>query len=137
MPRRQLRAVAMQILFQWDAQGGDFEEGIGEFLAAEGLTGSNLAFTRRLIDESIKHQEQIDQYICEVSAHWDLTRITPVDRAILRLAACEICFLDDSPAKVAIDEAVELARMFGAKEAPRFVNGLLDAILKKHNNPNL
>ena len=73
--------------------------------------------------------DQLNGTIASVSENWALDRIAPVDRSLLRMATYELLFRDDIPPKVAIDEAIELAKRYGANDSPRFVNGILDRIL--------
>jgi N utilization substance protein B len=79
-----------------------------------------------------KHREAIDKLIESSAEHWDMNRMAVVDRNILRLGVSEIMYTPDVPAKVAINEAIELAKKFGDAESSRFVNGILDQISKKH-----
>lgn len=129
--RRRLRTAAMQALFQFDAQGAAFDKDVDGFLMAEGLTGQDLLFVRRCFDSAVENLDMIDHQLGHASTNWSVPRMPPVDRAILRLALCELLVLQDPPPKVIINEAVELAREYGAKESPQFVNGVLDAIWKQ------
>ncbi len=79
--------------------------------------------------------EQIDQLIRQQAEHWRLERMPPVDRNILRLAVYEFLFETDVPKLVILDEAIELAKEFGTEQSGRFVNGVLDGILKSHSLP--
>ncbi len=121
----------MQALFQRDAQGEVFDQNVDGFLMAEGLTGRDLLFVRQCFDSAVESHDMIDHQLAQASANWSVPRMPPVDRAILRLAVCELLILQDAPPKVIINEAVELAREYGAKESPQFVNGVLDAIWKQ------
>ncbi len=84
-----------------------------------------------MVERVGQNRTQIDGLISATAEHWDLQRITPIDRAILRLAICELLFVEATPPKVAINEAIELAKIFGEAESPHFVNGVLDAIWRK------
>ena len=132
--QRKLRTAAIQTLFQLDAQGDDFAEEITNFLRAQDLGEKDISRTRKLVERVTDKRPEIDGLISGTSKHWDLQRITPIDRAILRLAICEMLFVEQTPPKVAINEAIELAKTFGEAESPRFINGLLDAIWKKHQH---
>jgi N utilization substance protein B len=79
-----------------------------------------------------QHQGKTDQLITQYAEHWDLDRMAVVDRNILRLAVHELLWQPDVPPKVAINEAIELAKKFGTADSSRFINGLLDRILKEH-----
>ena len=129
--QRKLRIAAIQILFQIDAQGQDYMQEISDFLRAQELDEQDACRTRELVERVGRNRTQIDGLISATAEHWDLRRITPIDRAILRLAVCELLFVEATPPKVAINEAIELAKIFGEAESPNFVNGLLDAIWRK------
>jgi N utilization substance protein B len=77
-------------------------------------------------------RDELDRIIQEAAQNWTIGRMTPIDRSILRLGTFEILFCKDTPAKVAIDEAIELAKRFGTAESSRFVNGILDRIVTTH-----
>ena len=121
----------MQILFQLDAQGDGFKEVLNEFLQAEQVAESDQPFVRELVQQTWTHRDQVDELISVTAKHWDLVRVAAIDRAILRLGVCELLYFDHAPPKVALNEAIELAKQFGTAESPHFVNGVLDAIWKK------
>ena len=129
--QRTLRIATIQALFQFDVQGDEFSDKTEEFLRTQELSEEDVARTNDLITLVRERMSEIDGLIEGASEHWDLQRITPIDRAILRLAICELLFVEATPPKVAINEAIELAKTFGEAESPQFVNGLLDAIWKK------
>ncbi len=129
--QRKLRIATIQALFQFDVQGDEFADKTEEFLRTQELSEKDIARTNDLIARVRERMSEIDGLINGASEHWDLRRITPIDRAILRLATCELLFVEATPPKVAINEAIELAKTFGEAESPHFVNGLLDAIWKK------
>ncbi len=134
--RRKLRIVAVQTLFQWDAQGEQFKERIHHYLNGQDLSARDIEFTVKLIDRVLENGTQIDDLISSTTQHWNLQRITPIDRAILRLAVCELLFfVEQTPPKVAINEAIELGKTFGAAESPQFINGVLDKIARERTDP--
>jgi N utilization substance protein B len=96
---------------------------------------SALEYAKRLVRGTLEHVEQIDQLIRQQAEHWRLERMPPVDRNILRLAVYEFLFETDVPKLVILDEAIELAKEFGTEQSGRFVNGVLDGILKSHSLP--
>ena len=89
-------------------------------------------FTHGLVDAVTGHLTDIDVAIEQSADNWKMSRMAVVDRNILRIGAGEILYFDDVPSKVAINEAIELAKKFGDSESPRFVNGILDKIAKDH-----
>jgi N utilization substance protein B len=88
-------------------------------------------FASLLLQGTLEHLEEIDEQLVEQTAHWRLERLAAVDRNILRLAMCELLFHNDTPHAVVIDEAIEIAKKFGAEESARFVNGVLDGFVKR------
>ena len=87
-------------------------------------------FYKKLFMTSITSMEKIDEVIVYIAKNWDLSRMAAVDRAILRLAVCEMVILKEAPIAVIIDEAIELAKMYSTDNSGRFVNGVLDNIAK-------
>ena len=129
-PRRVGRRLALQFLYQLDAQGGANLDQMKNFLDEYGDDFE----TRELAEKWIKavwvNHAKMDELIGKVSENWDLSRITLVDRSNLRLAVYQLVECPDIPAKAVINEAVELAKEFSTAQAPAFVNGVLDAVRK-------
>jgi transcription antitermination protein NusB len=129
--RARARAVALQLLFQHDHNANvpravieAFAEGRVRFLRDPRLA----SFSLGLYDGVIAHLDEIDRSLGAAAENWRLPRMAAVDRNVLRLGAFELLFAPDTPASVAIDEAIELARRYGAKDSPGFVNGVLDRL---------
>jgi N utilization substance protein B len=132
--RRKGRVLAFQALYAWDVGSIQAEDAAGlGWLDADkrsALDEETLAFTRFLILGTIEKAAELDKKISERLQNWELGRISKVDLAILRLGAYSLLFQADIPATVTIDEAVEIAKEYGAVDSYRFVNGVLDAIRK-------
>ncbi|NDY43054.1 transcription antitermination factor NusB [Dissulfurirhabdus thermomarina] len=135
------RAIALQLLYQleWDGTE-DLEAALREYasgLAAQVLPDDDpsLNFARQLVTGVRTHREAIDGLLKRCAKRWRLERMARVDRNILRIGAYEICFSEDVPPKVAINEAVELAKRFGTEASGAFVNGILDAVLRERGRP--
>jgi N utilization substance protein B len=126
--RRRARAVALQALYEFDSAGHDAETALTHLLAESGLAGEDANFTRGLVGGVIRNKEQIDKHISKFAPAWPLEQIPIVDRNILRLAIFEILLDNNVPVKVAINEAVELAKKFGSDSSSRFVNGVLGSV---------
>ena len=126
--RRKARALALQALYEVDSVGHEAEAAVTRLLANEGLSEENEAFTRELVSGVIHNKEKIDHNIQSFAPAWPIEQIPVVDRNILRLAIFEILFDDKAPVKVAINEAVELAKRFGTGNSPKFVNGVLGSV---------
>jgi N utilization substance protein B len=126
--RRRARAVALQVLYEFDSVGHDVESALAHLLAESGLSGEDAAFSRGLVGGVIQNREEIDKHIRKFAPAWPLEQIPVVDRNILRLAIFEILLDNSVPVKVAINEAVELAKKFGSDSSSRFVNGVLGSV---------
>lgn len=126
--RRKARAIALQTLYEFDTAGHDARAVMERLLAQEKPTEDNAAFVAELVDGVIQNKEQIDENIRKFAPAWPLEQIPVVDRNILRLAIFEILSDNKVPIKVAINEAVELAKDFGGDNSPRFINGVLGSV---------
>jgi transcription antitermination protein NusB len=130
--RRKAREIALQFLYQLEQNGasdpGPYEV---DFWERHPVDDEARAFASSLVHGTKRQQAQIDRRIAESAEHWDLDRMAVVDRNILRLAAYELLFEPGVPAKVAINEAIEIAKKFGTAESSRFINGVLDRIHKE------
>ncbi len=94
-----------------------------------------LAYAHRLVEGTSSHRDELDEMIREQAEHWRLERMSAVDRNVLRLAVYELLYEADVPKLVVLDEAIELAKRFGSEQSGRFVNGLLDGLLRSHRFP--
>jgi len=126
--RRRARALALQALYEVDSVGHDREGVVTRLLAKGGLSEENTAFTRELVSGVIQNKEKIDHTIQSLAPVWPIAQIPVIDRNILRLAIFEILLNNKVPVKVAINEAVELAKMFGSDNSSKFVNGVLGSV---------
>ena len=131
--RHLARTIAMQSLFLWDFRGKNGKDlenilnGIFNNFAPE---FNDQGFSESLIKGVMKNLKAIDVYITKYATEWPLDQITIVDRNILRIGVYELIFNDDIQAKVAINEAIEIAKAFGSESSGKFVNGVLGAIYK-------
>jgi transcription antitermination factor NusB len=87
-------------------------------------------FALRLLDETLRHTGEVDEIIAQVAENWDISRMAAIDRNVLRLGTVEIVFMEDVPEKVAINEAIEIAKRFSTENSGRFVNGILDKVAR-------
>lgn len=131
-PRRDGREAAVQYLYGNDISGVvDFSpERITEFWEIRLAKSFAQEFTTELLNGIQDHLPEIDRAIRERLENFAFERLTAVDRNILRLGAYEIRFADHIPPQAAINEAIEIAKRFGTEESPKFINGILDKILK-------
>lgn len=131
--RSRAREVALQLLFQKDQNPAGMPRPAEERFARERLNNDAelAAFALALFDGTTKHRGEIDPKLSATAENWRLTRMTAVDRNVLRLGAYELLFEPSGqPVNVILDEAIELARRYGGKDSPAFVNGILDKVAK-------
>ena len=126
--RRRARAIALQTLYEIDFTGHKAEEVMSRLLAELELSEEPAGFARELVNGVIQHLAEIDQKIRSFAPAWPLEQMPAIDRNILRLAIFEILVDNKVPVKVAINEAVELAKTFGSDSSPKFINGVLGSI---------
>jgi len=118
----------LQILFQYDIHG---KPGVwlDEFWNQMKDSDETRTFAERVVQGVLDHRKDLDALIGKYATNWKVSRMPIVDRNILRAGLYELLWMDDVPAKVTIDEAIELAKSFGDEEASKFVNGILDKVL--------
>ena len=126
--RRKARVLALQALYEIDSVGHNMEEVIDHLLAIKELSEDSATFIRELVSGVIQNKEKIDRSIQNFAPAWPVEQLPIVDRNILRLATFEILVDNKVPVKVAINEAVELAKTFGSDNSPKFVNGVLGSV---------
>lgn len=131
--RHLARTIAMQVLYQWDFNGQK-PEAVPSVLSYQlrefAPEFNDKGFIQELLDGVLAHQKEIDATIVKYAPEWPLEAITLVDKNILRLGIAELLHSETVPSKVAINEAIELAKTFGGESSGRFVNGVLGAIYR-------
>lgn len=127
------RQIAMQALFEWDFNGkaGDIKTVVEHHLAEFPQAAEGRVFVLELAEGAARNADKIDEIIKKHAPEWPVEQTPLVDRNVLRLAIFELMYLKQVPPKVAIDEAVELAKSFGGESSGKFVNGVLGAIYKE------
>jgi len=128
--RERARRIALQALYQLDVRGEEFGPETVAFLRESTRDPEVYFFARRLTEGAWGWRRDADRLIEEAAEHWRIHRMAPVDRNIIRLATWEMCRADDIPERVALDQAIEIAKEYSAAEAPAFVNGVLDRVLR-------
>jgi N utilization substance protein B len=123
------REFAMQMLFQWDISQQDPTKLEAKFWRSAKAAENTKAFANRLFEGAAQEASALDDMIARHLENWRLERLSAIDRAILRLAIHEMRS-KDTPPKVVLNEAVELAKKFSSEDSGAFVNGLLDSLLK-------
>jgi N utilization substance protein B len=126
--RRKARELALMILYELEFQAGEAKAILDTFWQDHLVPPEVRAFTESLVRGTVESGPELDRLIAANAAHWSLARIALVERNILRLAVYELVYRDDIPERVAINEAIELAKLYGSQESGAFVNGILDQI---------
>ncbi len=137
--RHLARSLAMQSFFEWDFYGG--EKNLDEILArnisefAPGIEDTE--FSRKLINGVLEHKKDLDDIIEKAAPEWPIPQIAPIDRNVLRIGLFELLYGDrkEVPPKVAINEAIELAKTFGGDSSGKFVNGVLGTVYREIGEP--
>lgn len=137
--RRDSRVLALQVLYALDIQSDIRSLDIGTLserateqlhLMDTGHAGSGQDLSYLLIQGVFNHLETIDSFIESASDNWTVNRLSVIDRNIIRIAVFEIAYIPDIPHRVAINEAIEIAKSFGTDNSPKFINGVLDRIYR-------
>jgi transcription antitermination protein NusB len=134
--RRKSRELALQLLYQLDLQDASSAEPyLDEFWTRHPVDGEVRGFVESLVRGTKQHQQKIDEVIVQFAENWDLDRMAVVDRNILREGVFELMWMMEIPPKVAINEALEVAKKFSTRESSRFINGLLDRVHRELRPP--
>ena len=132
--RRRAREAALQMLYQWEVGRAGAYEAVTTYWPAHDPDGDigdeHRAFANTLVRGTIERLPEIDAMVTARAQNWRLERMAVIDRLVLRLAVFELLSAPETPPKVVINEALELARMFSGDESVAFVNGILDAVRK-------
>ncbi len=130
--RRKGRELALQMLFQWDLSKEPFSSVRKTFWTLHHESEEEVRqFADELVEGTVERIESIDVLLARHAEHWRVSRMAAVDRNILRVATFELLHEPDTPAPVAINEALEVARKFSTSESVQFINGILDSIRKE------
>jgi N utilization substance protein B len=127
--RTKARGVALQVLFEYDLTGHSLGEVLEARLGEENLEPQLVQFTSQIIAGVIPLVQQLDSVIAEHAPEWPLDQVAVIDRNILRIALWEFGVEKCTPLKVAINEAIELAKVYGSDSSPRFINGVLGSLV--------
>lgn len=140
--RHQAREVALQILYKYDLathsvgqnapQGYDLTRSLKHHFEHFGVHESIRGFIGQLVAGTLERVKDLDPLVERYASNWKVSRMSSVDRSLLRMAVYEMIHLKDTPASVVIDEAIELAKEFGTSDTPAFINGVLDSIKNDH-----
>ena len=134
--RHEAREWAVQFLFQRDFNAGDLDEALTDFWEGRKPSAKSKAFVEEIVRGVEAHLDELDRVLQKYTEHWDVKRMSAVDRNIMRMALYEMLHRQDIPPVVSINEAVELAKDFSGREAGRFVNGVLDQACQHLDRPS-
>ena len=130
--RREARIAVLKTLYSEEFNNLTSVEMFGNLLKSRKLSNDDREYARRLLEKTKEMKNEIDSKIKENVKNWSLKRLSKIELNILRIALAEIEEFPEIPVKVVIDEAIEIAKIFGSSKSDKFVNGVLDAILKKN-----
>lgn len=132
-PRSRARGWALQALYAWEARRNDvtLDETLRQFMVDRNIAADSREYLRRLLQLIEDNADEIDEVLESALRNWRLERLSVIDRNVLRIGAAELLYVPDVPERVAIQEAIILAEKYGTVESPRFVNGVLDALMRR------
>ena len=127
--RRAARRSALQVLYEIDSVGHSWEDVVGRFKSVSDLSGEDFVFAQELLNGVRENSGYIDGLISRFAQSWPMDQLSLVDRSLLRWAVFELVIYGESPFRVVINEAVELAKSFGSENSSKFVNGVLGSVV--------
>ena len=130
--RSRARAWMIHVLYRWESQDrtGSLRDALVETVATRRVSPRRLPYIRHLLTLMDQHLPAVDRALQGALENWRLERLSTLDRAVLRVAATEMLYVEEVPPKVSIQEAIRLSEQYGGPDSPRFVNGVLDALFK-------
>ena len=134
--RRKARIAALKALYELDCSKHKVKEALAHIRAGETLAPEALSFSEKLVKGVLQNKSELDTLIKKFAPAFPIEQMSIIDRNILRVAIFEILFNDKTPFKVAINEAVELAKTFGSESSSRLINGILGVVVSEHGKRN-
>lgn len=131
--RTKARSIALQVLYEFDITGHPPGTALEFRLGEEGTSPTLAEFSRRIVVGVLPLIGKLDKFIAQHASEWPLDQVAVIDRNIIRIALWEFAVDSSTPMKVAINEAIELAKMYGSESTPRFVNGVLGSLSARQN----
>lgn len=129
--RRRARRLALEVLYEYDIAEHAPGEILTRRLEDQPLEKAGVEFASKLIENVVRYKDDMDRLIARHAPEWPLDQMAVIDRNVLRIAIFEFLIDDETPIKVAINEAVELAKLYGSDSAPRFINGVLGTLAEQ------
>lgn len=133
--RRRLREKVLQILYAYELSNDSLDLMFDDLLQ-EVTDEESKEFVKSLTLLTIQHRDEYDEMIRQVVKNWEIDRIAVIDRLLIRIATCEMLHFPEIPPKVSINEVIEIAKRYSTDQSDKFINGVLDAILKKLKEEN-
>lgn len=130
-PRRKARTIAIAVLYEMDVVRHPVHQCLAWDLYREAARPETMEFARSLVEGVRQHLVQLDERIHRLAPAWPVSQLSPVDRNLLRTAIYEVTVTTTTPPKAAINEAVELAKLYGGESSPRFINGVLGSVMEQ------
>ena len=132
-PRSRARGWTLQALYAWEARRHDvtIDETLRQFMIDRNIAAESREYLRRIVKLVEKNIAEIDAELESALKNWRMDRLSVIDRNVLRICAAELLYVPEVPERVAIQEAIILAEKYGTTESPRFVNGVLDALMRR------
>lgn len=133
LDRSRARAWILQVHYRWESEGseGSLLDALQRTVRTRRISPRRLPYVREVLTVLDEHGPDIDGALRRALDNWRLERLSSMDRAVLRIGAAELLYMDEIPPKVTIQEAIHLAEAYGGDESPAFVNGVLDALYKR------
>lgn len=133
--RRRLREKVLQILYAYELSNDSLDV-LFKNLLSDLNSPADIDFVKSLTLRTIEHLKEFDGYIAASTKNWDINRIAIIDKILIRMAMCEMLYFPDIPTRVSINEVLEIAKRFSTDHSDKFINGILDAILKDLKKQN-
>lgn len=130
--RRKAREIVLQALYEAEFSDSSREEILANQTGRRASGSETIEYARVLFSRTLDDKDHLDAIIGAALENWEMGRVSLVDKNILRFALCEILYFPEVPAKVVVDEAIEIAHKYSSEDAGRFVNGILDRLLKQY-----
>jgi N utilization substance protein B len=130
--RRKAREIVLQALYESEFSDLSWEEILDSQTSRRASSQETMEYARLLFSKTLETSAELDEKIGSVVKNWEMNRISIVDKNILRFALCEILYFPDVPPKVSLNEAIEIAHKYSSLDAGRFVNGILDRLLRRY-----
>lgn len=128
--RRKARELVLKSLYSYEISNMEPNSILADLFSKSNLDPSSRIFASQLYEKVLENMESVNKMIEECVKNWDIDRLAVIDKNIIRMGICELLFFSDIPQKVSMDEAIELAKKYGAEDSGSFVNGILDHIAK-------